>query len=54
MADGRRFVVPHPDYIAFNPKGRTAVIYHLDDEGWEVIDLLLAVSIEYSSEMASK
>jgi hypothetical protein len=46
MADGRKFEVPHPDYVAFHPKGRTAVVYHLDDEGYDTIDLLLAVSLE--------
>ncbi len=51
MADGRRFEVPHPDYIAFHPKGRTAVLYHLQDEGWDVIDLLLTTSIEYAGEL---
>jgi hypothetical protein len=50
MADGRRFEVPHPDYIAFHPKGRTAVLYHLQDEGYDTIDLLLSTSLEHAGE----
>ena len=54
MADGRAFVVPHRDFIAFKPQGRTALLYHLTDEGWDVIDLLLAVSIEVPEQAAAR
>ncbi len=53
LADGRTFHVPHPDFIAFKPLGRTAILYHLDDEGWDAIDLLLAVSIEVPEQTVS-
>ena len=54
MADGRSFLVPHPDFIAFKPQGRTAILYHLADEGWDAIDLLLAVSIEVPEQAVSR
>ena len=54
MADGRAFYVPHRDFVAFKPQGRTALLYHLEDEGWDVIDLLLAVSIEVPEQAAAR
>jgi hypothetical protein len=44
LADGRTLSVPHPDFIAFNPKGRVALV--LDErDGAEYVDLLLVVSL---------
>ena len=31
LADSKVVKVAHPDYIAFGPKGRTAVVYGADD-----------------------
>ena len=43
LADGRALPVPHPDFIAFNPKGRIAVVMD-EQDGFEFVDLLLIVS----------
>lgn len=48
LADGRTLPVPHPEHLAFSQKSRTAVI--MDDAGgFEVIDLLLVVSLSFES-----
>jgi len=40
LADGRRVRVPHPEWMAFSPSGRTVTVYRRDDSS-DVIDLLL-------------
>ena len=45
LADGRQLDVKHPDFVARSPSGRTAIVYK-PDETFEVIDLLLATSLE--------
>jgi hypothetical protein len=47
MADGRRFAIPHPDFLSFSPAGRTAVIFH-EDGSASIVDLLLMTEIELS------
>jgi hypothetical protein len=44
-ADRREILVPHPDFIAHAPGTRTALVSQPDDS-YEVIDLLLVVSLE--------
>jgi hypothetical protein len=48
MADGRSFGVPHPDFVALSPAGRTAIVFHANDanEGYSVLDLLLMTELE--------
>ncbi len=45
MVDGRHFLIPHPDFLAMSPTGRTAVIYHADDSA-SIVDLLLMTGLE--------
>jgi len=45
LADGRNLDVAHPEFLAYTPKGRTAIVMRLD-ETYEVIDLLLVTSLE--------
>lgn len=45
LADGRHFDIEHPEFLAYAPKGRTAVIMHVDDS-FEIINLLLVSSLE--------
>ena len=53
LADGRSVSVPHPEFLSFNPKGRTAVVMD-ERDGFEVVDLLLVVSLSFEGEPASK
>ncbi len=46
LADGRSIPVPHPEFLAFNGKGRTAVVTN-DADGFEIVDLLLVVSLSF-------
>jgi hypothetical protein len=51
LADGRSLPVPHPDFVAFNPKGRIAIVTDERDR-FEVVDLLLVVSLSFEGEAA--
>ena len=53
LADGRSIPVPHPEFLAFNGKSRTAVVAD-EGDGFEVVDLLLVVSLSFEGEMAGK
>ena len=53
LADGRSVPVPHPEFLSFNPKGRTAVVMD-ERDGFSVIDLLLVVSLDFEGELAAK
>jgi len=53
LADGRSLPVPHPEHLAFNPKGRTAVVMD-DRDGFEVVDLPLVVSLSFEGQAAGK
>jgi len=53
LADGRELPVPHPEYLAFNGRGRTAVVTD-QAKGFEVVDLLLVVSLSFEGEAAGK
>jgi len=46
LADGRSIRVVHPEYVAWNPGGRTAVIIQPDDS-CQHVDLLLVTSLEF-------
>ncbi len=45
LAGGPTISVPHPDYIAFGPKGRTVVVYREDDT-FKILDTLLITEID--------
>ncbi len=52
LANGRTLPVPHPEHLAFSQKSRTAVI--MDDGRFEVIDLLLVVSLSLEGQETAK
>jgi hypothetical protein len=47
MADGSRYVVPHPDYlsVAPGPRARAAIFYEADGRTMHLIDLGLVSEI---------
>jgi hypothetical protein len=47
LADGRSFLIHHPDYIALPTTSRRIVLYGKDEKDCEIIDPLLVVSIRY-------
>lgn len=48
VADGRSFLVPHPDFISQSPAGRTIIIYQ-SNESFSILDLLLVSELEFQS-----
>jgi hypothetical protein len=52
LADGRSFLVKHPDFLSRSPSGRT-VIVHQDDDSYSVLDLLLVTELDFHA-LASK
>jgi hypothetical protein len=45
LADGDVLTIPHPDFIALGPGGRTVVAFGENDE-MSIVDLLLVSRIE--------
>jgi hypothetical protein len=48
MADGRTFEVPHPDFAAQSPSGRTVIVFR-DDDSYSLLDLLLMTELDVHS-----
>jgi len=46
LADGRSFLVRHPDFLSRSPSGRT-IIVHGDNDSYSVLDLLLVTELEF-------
>ena len=46
LADGRGFMVQHPEFVARSPSGRTITVYESDESSAD-IDMLLVVSLDY-------
>ncbi len=48
--DGRKFHVPHPEFIAMAPKAeRTFVVFGRTGEDYTVLDLLLVVGLDFKA-----
>lgn len=47
LADGRSLRVGHPDFVAVHPR---RVIVVADDGSWSVVEPLLVVSLDYTSD----
>jgi hypothetical protein len=45
MADGRKVVIPHHEFLAHSQSGRTIIVHHLDDQSVSIIDLLLVTEL---------
>lgn len=46
LVDGRRFLIPHPDFLTISQTGRHVVVYEQRDSQTVYIDMMLIVSIE--------
>ncbi len=51
LADGRRFEVRHPDFVAVHPR---RVIVIAEDGAWSVVEPLLIVSLDYAPPKARR
>jgi hypothetical protein len=52
LADGRQISVPHPEFMALSPSGR-AVAVSQPDGAFEIVDLLLAATLEFAAPQVS-
>ncbi len=48
LADGRRLVVEHREFMALSPSGRTITV-HQPDDSLNIIDLLLVTDLEITT-----
>ena len=47
LADGRKYLIEHPDWVTSHPQGRTVIVYKPGENGdFEIVDLLLVVGLE--------
>lgn len=54
LADGREVAVPHPEFIALSPQGRTCVVWEGDSNAFGIIDLLLVTQLRVESDGKAK
>lgn len=45
-AEGKSFFVPHPEFVALTGPGRTLIILHKDDNGFDLLDVALIARVE--------
>jgi hypothetical protein len=48
FVDGRRFEIPHPDFLSINPNGRAAIVFRKDGS-WSIVEPLLILFLEYAA-----
>ena len=46
LASEKAFPIPHADFAALTPKGRTLIVMHPDDEAFEILDVPLIARVE--------
>jgi hypothetical protein len=54
MADGRKFPVPHPDFLFISPKGDTIVLIDDDDAPHHLSPLLIVSAVPIKERRAPK
>jgi len=42
----QRFLVKHMDFAALSPTGRTLIVFHSDDEAFDILDVPLIARVE--------
>ena len=53
LADGKLVKVAQEDFIAFGPKGRTVVVFGMDDS-FRVLDVMLVIALERNGSVAGR
>jgi len=53
MADGRKILVKHREFMALSPSGRTAYVYQVNDDS-DVIDVALVTSLALKKAFAKR
>lgn len=44
--DGKAFVIPHPEFAALTPPGKTLIVFHKDDNAFDLLDVELIARVE--------
>lgn len=52
--DGRKFHVPHPEFIAMPPKAERTFVVFNKGEDYTILDLLSAVGLDFKSKNGTK
>ena len=52
MADGRVFLIRHPDFLLVGPNGRTAFAFEPSAEEFSILDVMLMTEIEFGRQAA--
>ncbi|MDE3066162.1 MAG: hypothetical protein KGJ60_01280 [Verrucomicrobiota bacterium] len=48
LTDGKLIPVPHPEFLSISPGGRTAIVFH-GEEQFSIVDLGLVTAIEFQA-----
>lgn len=46
LPSDRTFSVPHPEFAALTPPGRTLIVFHGEDNGFDLLDVPLITRVE--------
>ena len=46
LPSDRAFSVPHPEFAALTPQGRTLIVFHGQDNGFDLLDVPLITRVE--------
>jgi hypothetical protein len=52
-ADGKTYFIDHPELAALTPPGKTLVVFHKEDNAFDLVDLELIVRVEVHEPQAS-
>ena len=53
LVSEKAFVVPHVDFAALSPTGRTLIVFRNDDGGLDILDVPLIARLEVQEKAAS-
>lgn len=55
LVDGDSLDVPHPEFAALSPNGRTLILFDAESGGMrEIVDTLLIVSVDFGTPASSE
>ena len=44
-AEGRDFLISHPEFAALSPRGDTLIVFHKDDGAFDIVDVSLIARV---------
>jgi len=54
FAEGKAFVIPHPEFAALSPLGKTLIVFHKDDNAFDLLDVALIARVEVQEAQAAR